>query len=179
DQYWYYSSQPAVAHNVLAKYGPNLLDISHATQLAFQTNIRDSLGKQIQFTIDKIDPEVAFSGVGVAAPEQILWLTLYPLSRGLRDDQNSNAHWSTGVTQTGRRWRSIRTSLSPSGADVSRTENVEFWALVDTSAVGRSRNPTLVFDVGEISENSVVFQPDTIRIQAVNAVLRDTVMSGR
>jgi len=179
DQYWYYSSQPAVAHNVLAKYGPNLLDISHATQLAFQTNIRDSLGKQIQFTIDKIDPEVAFSGVGVAAPEQILWLTLYPLSRGLRDDQNSNAHWSTGVTQTGRRWRSIRTSLSPSGADVSRTENVEFWALVDTSAVGRSRNPTLVFDVGEISENSVVFQPDTIRIQAVNAVLRDTLMSGR
>ena len=179
DQYWYYSSQPAVAHNVLARYGANLLDISHATQLAFQTNIRDSLGKQIQFTIDKIDPEVAFSGVGVAAPEQILWLTMYPLSRGLRDDQNSNAHWSTGVMPMGRRWRSIRTSLSPSGADVSRTENVEFWALVDTSATGRSRNPTLVFDVGEISENSVVFQPDTIRIHAVNAILRDTLMSGR
>src|SRR6185312_13606166 len=107
------------------------------------------------------------------------WLTLYPLSRGLRDDANSNAHWNTGVTAMGRRWRSIRTSLSPSGADVSRTENLEFWALVDTSTVGRTHNPTLVFDVGEISENSVVFQPDTIRIQAVNAVLRDTVMSGR
>lgn len=179
DQYWYLSSQPAVAHNALARYGSNVLDISRATQLAYQTNVRDTLGKQIQFTIDNIDPEVAFSGVGVAAPEQLLWLTLYPLSRGLLDDQNSNAHWNTGVRGTGRRWRSIRTSLSPSGVDVSRTENIEFWALVDTSTTGRSRNPTLVIDVGNISENSVVFQPDTVNIHAVNASIRDTVMSGR
>ncbi|HEY5086815.1 MAG TPA: cell surface protein SprA [Gemmatimonadaceae bacterium] len=179
DQYWYYSSQPAVAHNTLARYGANILDLSRATQLAYQTNVRDSLGKQIQFTLDQIDPEVAFAGVGAAAPEQLLWLTMFPLSLGVRNDQNSNAHWNTGVTVAGRRWRSIRTSLSPSGADVSRTENVEFWALVDTSAVGRSTNPTLVFDVGEISENSVAFQPDTIRIQAVNRAIRDTTMTGR
>jgi hypothetical protein len=179
DQYWYYSSQPAVAHNVLARYGANVLDLNRATQLAYQTNVRDSMGKQLQFTIDNIDPEVAFSGAGVAAPEQLLWLTMFPLSRGLRDDPNSNAHWSTGMTETGRRWRSIRTSLSASGADVSRTENVEFWALVDTSAVGRASNPTLVFDIGEISENSVALQPDTIRIQSVNRILRDTIMTGR
>jgi hypothetical protein len=179
DQYWYYSSQPALAHNILARFGGNLLDLSHATQLSFQTNVRDSTGRQLQFTIDKIDPEVEFAGVGAAAPEQILWLTLFPLSRGLRDDPNSNAHWTTGVTGSGRRWRSIRTSLSPSGADVSRTENIEFWALVDTSTVGRPKNPTLVFDIGEISENSVALQPDTVRIHAVNGSIRDTTMSGR
>jgi hypothetical protein len=179
DQYWYYSSQPAVAHNVLAKYGANVLDLSRAAQLAYQTNVRDSLGRQLQFTIDQIDPEVEFSGVGTAAPEQILWMTMFPLSLGVRDDRNSNSHWQTGTTETGRRWRSIRTSLSPSGADVSRTENLEFWALVDTSAVGRAKNPTLVFDIGDISENSVALQPDTIRIHAVGASLRDTTMSGR
>ena len=179
DQYWYYSSQPAVAHNVLARYGANLLDLNRATQLAYQTNVRDSLGKQLQFSIDKIDPQVAFSGAGISAPEQILWLTMFPLSVGLRDDPNSNAHWNTGVTQAGRRWRSIRTSLSPSGADVSRTENIEFWALVDTSSAQRSKNPTLVFDIGEISENSVAYQPDTIRIHAVNRAIHDTTMTGR
>jgi hypothetical protein len=179
DQYWYYSSQPAVAHGVLARFGANLLDLSNATQLAYQTNVRDSAGRQLQFSIDKIDPEVEFAGVGAAAPEQILWLTLFPLSQGLRGDPNSNAHWSTGITGTGRRWRSIRTSLSPSGADVSRTENIEFWALVDTSTVGRARTPTVVFDIGEISENSVALQPDTVRIHAINPSLRDTVMTGR
>jgi hypothetical protein len=179
DQYWYYSSQPAAAHNVLARFGGNVLDMSRATQLSYQGNVRDSVGRQLQFTIDKIDPEVEFAGVGAAAPEQILWLTMFPLSRGLRDDPNSNAHWNTGVTQTGRRWRSIRTSLSPSGADVSRTENIEFWALVDTSTVGRAKNPTLVIDVGEISENSIALQPDTVRIHAAGQTLRDTVMVGR
>ncbi|MEO9115314.1 MAG: cell surface protein SprA [Gemmatimonadaceae bacterium] len=179
DQYWYYSSQPAVAHNVLARFGTNTLDLNRAAQMAYQTNVRDSTGRQLQFTIDKIDPEVEFAGVGAAAPEQILWLTMFPLSLGLRNDPNSNAHWSTGETTTGRRWRSIRTSLSPSGADVSRTENLEFWALVDTSSAGRSKNPTLVFDVGEISENSVALQPDTVRILAVNRILRDTTMTGR
>ncbi|MEO8945133.1 MAG: cell surface protein SprA, partial [Gemmatimonadaceae bacterium] len=179
DQYWYLSSQPAVAHNTLARYGSDVLDLNRATQIAYQTNVRDTLGKQIQFTLDNIDPEVAFSGVGVAAPEQLLWLTLYPLSRGLLDDPNSNAHWNTGAKVVGRRWRSIRTSLSPSGADVSRTENIEFWALVDTSTVGRRANPTLVIDIGNISENSVVFQPDTINVHAVNRFIRDTVMTGR
>jgi hypothetical protein len=179
DQYWYYSSQPAVAHNSLARFGTNTLDLNRAAQMAYQTNVRDSAGRQLQFTIDKIDPEVEFTGVGAAAPEQILWLTMFPLSLGLRNDPNSNAHWNTGETTTGRRWRSIRTSLSPSGADVSRTENIEFWALVDTSSVGRAKNPTLVFDIGEISENSVALQPDTVRILAVNRLLRDTTMSGR
>ena len=179
DQYWYYSSQPAAAHNVLARFGTNTLDLNRAAQMAYQTNVRDSTGRQLQFTIDKIDPEVEFAGVGAAAPEQILWMTMFPLSLGLRNDPNSNAHWNTGETTTGRRWRSIRTSLSPSGADVSRTENLEFWALVDTSSARRSRNPTLVFDVGEISENSVALQPDTVRIQAVNRILRDTTMTGR
>ncbi|MDQ2888922.1 MAG: cell surface protein SprA [Gemmatimonadota bacterium] len=179
DQYWYYSSQPAVAHNALARFGSNALDLNRATQLAYQTNVRDSLGKQLQFTIDKIDPEVAFSGAGVAAPEQLLWLTMFPLSVGLRDDPNSNAHWSTGSTVSGRRWRSIRTSLSFAGTDVSRTENIEFWALVDTSSAGRARNPTLVLDIGEISENSVALQPDTVRIHGLNRLLRDTLMVGR
>jgi hypothetical protein len=179
DQFWYYSSQPAVAHNVLSRFGADLLDLSHATQLAYQSNVRDSTGRQLQFTIDKIDPEVEFAGVGAAAPEQILWLTLFPLNRGLRDDPNSNAHWRTAETQPGRRWRSIRTSLSPSGADVSRTENIEFWALVDTTTTGRSQNPTLVIDIGDISENSIAFQPDTVRIHAVNRAIRDTTMIGR
>ena len=57
----------------------------------------------------------------------------------------------------------MRTVLSPSGADISRVENLEFWAQIPIADT--RENPTLVFDFGDISENSVAFGPDTAFIR--------------
>jgi cell surface protein SprA len=43
-------------------------------------------------------------------------------------------------------------------------ENIEFWTLVDTAAAGALRNPTLVLDFGEISENTLAFAPETVTV---------------
>lgn len=182
DQFWYYSSQPAAGRTLLPRIGATSLDLPRAAQMAWQTNVLDSLGRQLRIRIPEIDPQVTLVGAGVAAPEQLLWMTLYPLSVGVLPDATSRARWNTGVSLSGRRWRSIRTPLGPTGTDISHVENIEFWALVDTSPSGRAKNPTLVFDVGEVSENSVALQPDTVRIRgdlATRPPMRDTLMSGR
>lgn len=178
-QFWYYSSQPAAGHTLLQRIGPASLDLGRATTLAYQTNVVDSLGRQIRFGIDQIDPRVQLVGAGVSAPEQILWLTLFPLPVGGLRETPTLYDWHTGVTTTGRRWRSIRTPLGPSGTDLTRVENLEFWTLVHVDPATRVLNPTLVFDVGDISENSVTFSPDTVVIRRAAAGARDTTFRGK
>ncbi|MBU6366543.1 MAG: cell surface protein SprA, partial [Gemmatimonadetes bacterium] len=120
---------------------------------------------------------VRTAGGGVQPAEPLLWLTLYPLrTGGIPDVEPGTTRrryaWTVGdrsalgPTPTGRRWRSLRTVLNPSGADLSRIETVEFFALVQAEAAKRHRNPVLVFDFGEISENSVAFAPETLTVAA-------------
>ena len=178
DQFWYYSSQPAAGHTLLQRYGASVLDIPRAATLAWQTNVRDpQSGAQIRIPIDSIDPKITLTGAGVAPPEQLLWLTLYPLQLGDRPERGAHSSWQTNVNLPGRRWRSIRTALGPTGSDVTHTENIEFWALVNKGS--SNENPTLVFDIGDISENSVAFQPDTIVVRGAPQGTRDTTMFGR
>jgi cell surface protein SprA len=179
DQYWYYGSQPAAGQTLLPRIGADALDLDRATTLAWQTNVLDANGRQIRYSIQQIDPLSTLVGTGVAPPEQQLWMTLYPLSIGGLREPDGRYNWRTGNSLSGRRWRSVRTILSPSGVDVSHTENIEFWALVHTADLSRGRNPTLVFDVGDLSENSVAFSPDTAILHLRPDGGRDTTFLGR
>ena len=179
DPSWYYSSQPSLGHTLASRIGASALDLDRASTMAWQTSVLDPAGRKINFSIEKIDPQSALVGTGVAAPEQLLWMTLYPLGvAGQRTPNGDDYHWRVGNTPTGRRWRSIRTPLGPSGSDVSRAENLEFWALVRTGAT-QGKNPTLVFDVGDISENTVAFSPDTAIIRTLASSARDTTYLGK
>ena len=73
---------------------------------------------------DQIDPQVNIAGNGIQSPETILWMTLYPLSvGGLRTGRpEAPFNWVVPDAPRGRRWRSIRTSLGPTGSDLSRVE---------------------------------------------------------
>lgn len=179
DQYWYYSSQPAAGRVLLPRIGADALDLQRATTLAWQTNVTDANGRQIRYSIEQIDPQSTLVGTGVAPPEQLLWLSLYPLAVGGLRQPDGGYNWRTGITLGGRRWRSVRTALGPSGVDVSHTENIEFWALVHTGDLTRIKNPTLVLDVGDVSENSVAFAPDTALLHLRADGRRDTTYLGR
>jgi len=180
DPQWYFSSQPALGTRIPARFGATVFDLARATTLAWQSNGLDADGNVVQYTIDKIDPAVSQSGAGFSAPEPLLWLTLYPLSIGGQVNPATNVfRWTISNPPTGRRWRSVRTVLNPSGADISHAENLEFWAQIPTGN-GASKNPTLVFDFGDISENSVTFGPDTLVIQqGSTAGSYDTTYRGR
>ena len=167
DPSWYFSSLPAYGHTLRARFGIDAFRWQNAATLAWQNNPRDSAGHVVTFTVNQIDPLANVAGIGAEAPEQILWLTLYPLSVGGRLNQATQRYdWLTSqnVVPGTRRFRSLRTVLSPAGVDLTRGEYIEFWTLLDTAAALRPRNPTLIFDFGDVSENSLTFGPDTLII---------------
>ena len=177
---WYYSSQPALGTQIPARFGTQALDIDRAATMAWQSDGLDARGTTVRLSIEDIDPLTNIIGTGLSAPEPLLWMTLYPLSvGGLRTQGNFS--WTVRDTPSGRRWRSIRTPLGPTGADLSRVENIEFWAQIPVSASRRGRNPTLVMDFGDVSENTVSFVPDTllVRLAAGDAARRDTIFGGK
>ncbi|HEY6089868.1 MAG TPA: cell surface protein SprA [Gemmatimonadaceae bacterium] len=176
---WYFSSQPALGAKIPARFGPNVFDLPRAATLAWQSDGVDGNGQLLRYRIDQIDSLVSQAGTGSAGPEPLLWLTLYPLSVGGQLENNgSGFRWTIQNPLAGRRWRSVRTVLGPSGTDISRAENLEFWAQIPVNDT-RS-NPTLVFDFGDISENSITFGPDTVFIRRGGTPgSRDTTYTGR
>jgi len=180
DAQWYYSSQPALGRLIPSQFGSSVLDLTRAATMAWQSDGLDATGKAFRPRIEDIDPLTNIVGTGISAPEPLLWMTLYPLSVGGLRGQGG-FQWMVAQTPIGRRWRSIRTPLGPSGSDLSRIESIEFWARIPVSAARRTRNPVMVFDFGDISENSVTFAPDTLHIKlapGTNAGV-DTVYTGK
>jgi hypothetical protein len=180
---WQYSSQPALGRALLQRLGAATFDTTRATTLAYQNVGLGRDGRLVQFTFPEIDPQATLAGVGFAAAEQMLWLTLYPLGvGGLFDAAGERYRWLTGSRVPGRRWRSIHTVLgqggSGSGIDLSRAEQLEFWTLVDTAGIRRQRNPTLILDFGDVSENSVTFAPDTLSIVSNDSTYKGKKLQG-
>ncbi|MGQ0643449.1 MAG: T9SS outer membrane translocon Sov/SprA [Gemmatimonadaceae bacterium] len=184
DAQWYYASQPALGSRLVARFGAQVLDTTRAATLAWQSSGTDRQGRAVTFTLPDIDPQVTLVGSGFAGPEPILWLTLFPLSVGGLYDVPSRTHrWLTPRAGAATRpWRSIRIPLgfgaaggAGAGIDLTRAEHIEFWTLIDTSAARRTRNPALVFDFGDASENSLVFAPETLTV----AGGRDSTFTGR
>ncbi len=172
---WQFSSRPSLGAQLPSVIGGTTLALTRAATLAYQNNGVDTAFNFIQFNIQQIDPAVRLVGGGVQPNEQLLWMQLYPLRTGGIFDQEPatgrrrfawtvGSNSMVGTTPTGRRWRSIRTVLNPSGADLSRIENLEFFVLVEAGPNRTRKNPTLVFDFGELSENSVAFVPETLTV---------------
>ncbi len=180
DTQWYYSSQPALGQQAPAKFGAGVLDLARAATLAWQSDGLDARGTPIRPRIEDIDPLTNIIGAGLSAPEPLLWMTLYPLSIGGMPNEGK-FRWTINNAPSGRRWRSIRTPLGPSGSDLSRIENIEFWARIPISAARRARNPVLMLDFGDVSENSVTYSPDTLVVRRIPGATsaRDTTYTGK
>ena len=180
DPMWLTSSQPALGRTLSSKIGgASSLDLSRAATIAWQNNGLGPTGQSITYTLQQIDPLVNIIGAGIQQPEQMLWMTLYPLSvGGAYNDESKKYQWQVSNVPLGRRWRSIRTVLSPSGTDLSHVENIQFWTLIDTTTAHRSRNPTLVLDFGDVSENAVAVAPTRLTVSR-NGTSTDSLYTGR
>jgi cell surface protein SprA len=183
DPNWYLSSQPALGSRLASRIGGGAtLDLTRASTMAWQTNGLNAIGEATTFTLQQIDPLTTLAGSGLTQPEQVLWMTLYPLNiGGAYNDVRKKYQWNVNGTPTGRRWRSIRQVLGSGGAvgvDLTRTQNIVFWALIDTTATRRKRNPTFVVDVGDVSENTVAAGPTQL-IVTRNGGLVDSIYSGK
>jgi hypothetical protein len=145
----------------------NPFDLHRASTIAFQNNgTNPTSGSNILIQRDSIDANASFLSLSSASYETVLWMTLYPLNIGGRYDPGSRtAAWTIANTPSGRRYPLRAHRLSAAGLDLSRSENLEFWALVDTNATRRTANPTLIFDFGEISENRVAYAPESLYVR--------------
>ena len=175
DPRWYFSSRPIASPSL-----PDALtDLARASTLVWQNTGAGTNGELIAFTIRDIDPLTRLIGGAFNSAEPILWLSLLPLSVGGTRDASGAHMWTIAGAPSGRRWRSLRTVLSPSGVDLTRVEHLEFWALVDTAVATRRANPTLVVDIGDISENSIAFAPDTMIVDRSGTVPTVTGLRGK
>jgi hypothetical protein len=178
DQAWYYSSLPAYGSSLRPRFGS--LEPANAATLVWQTNVQTPTGRRITVRRSEIDPLLRTVGTGLEFNEPALWLTLLPLDQtGKYNRATKQYDWTTNAVAAGPRFRSIRTVLSPTGLDLTRNEFFEFWTLLNTSAAARPANPTLVFDFGDVSENSVSFGPDTLTITHDANGTVDSVYTGR
>lgn len=180
DPNWYLSSQPAVGTKLAALIGGSTsLDLTRAATMAWQSNGLNPAGKPVTFTIQQIDPLTDVVGSGLQQPEPVLWMTLYPLGTGgAYNDREKRYEWLNAGAPAGRRWRSIRESLGTTGTDLSHAQNIEMWALVDTSAARRQHNPVIVVDVGDVSENTVAVGPTNLVVTRGTSGL-DSTFTGR
>jgi Motility related/secretion protein len=181
DQAWLNSSLPAYGHSLAAQFGGTFFEPSHAATLVWQTNVQSPGGRRLAVTQSDIDPLLTFAGAGIELNQPLLWLTLLPLDQVGRYDASTHVYkWtdSSVMATASRRFRSIRTVLNPAGLDLTRGEFLQFWTLLDTSAVARPTNPTLILDFGDVSENSLSFAPDTLKVGAGSGGV-DTTFSGK
>lgn len=177
---WYYSSQPALGQYLPQRFGAETFSLGRASTMAWQSAGLSRAGVPLQFTLPQIDPQVTLAGGGITAPQPMLWLTLYPLSvGGLLSDRTGNFQWLVEGAPLGRRWRSVRAGLGPSGADLSRTEFIEFWTLADTATARRASNASIVIDLGDISENSVAFSPAELTLVPGTGGVTDSLYRGK
>jgi hypothetical protein len=176
---WYYSSQPALGTNLETRFGAGTFALTRASTMAWQNLGFTLRGEAIQYTFTQIDPQITLTGAGLTSAEPMLWLTLYPLGAGGLLDTLGRPRWLVENPESGRRWRSVRLGFGASGVDMSRVEYLELWTLVDTSIARRPANPSLVFDFGDLSENSVVFGPETVTLSAGQAGATDSLFSGK
>ncbi|MEP6690879.1 MAG: cell surface protein SprA [Gemmatimonadaceae bacterium] len=174
EQFWRRGSQPAIAGGGSQVGGGTYsYPLDSASTMTWQ-NIPYKVDAQrrstkLQFFPEQIDTQFVFIGApgSFRSPEVLLWATLFPRAVGGISSTRGDTGVYTWKTPGGggRRWRSISQSLSPTGADLSRAEQLEFYALVDTSTIGRTRNPTIVFDFGDLSENAVAFGPESLFVK--------------
>jgi hypothetical protein len=180
DSRWYTASLPAYGSVLRAKFGSGFFEPERAAPIAWQTNALGSDGQAIQLSIREIDPQTATIGTGFSSNETMLWLTLHPLAAGgFYNARTGEYDWTVPGAPSGPRFRSVRTVLAPQGVDLSRSEFLDMWTLVDTSAIGRAANPTLVLDLGRTSENSLAFAPQTLTIRPRTDGGVDSVYSGK
>ncbi|MDQ6827934.1 MAG: cell surface protein SprA [Gemmatimonadota bacterium] len=169
EQFWRIGSQPGISGaGIHPSGGVYNFPLDSAATLTWQ-NLPNANGRVLQYFAAQIDTQFKFVGAANSfqPAEIMMWATLFPRNiGGLSSTRNDSSVylWRT-PGGGGRRWRSISQNLSPTGADLSRAEQLEFYVLIDTTAFGRAKNPALVFDFGDISENSVSFAPETLSVK--------------
>jgi hypothetical protein len=181
---WHWGSIPSSPRGATAfgipGTGFDLLDAVPLTWQSLPCNLDFKTGdcRLVQFTSDKIDPNIVLLGQTQSA-EPVLWLMLKPdTMMGLADSRTGNPNWrrpgSGNNARPTTRWRSITQTLSATGIDLSRVEYLEFWVWEDNLRTAKANRAAFLLDFGSVFEDALAFVPETLKVSPAG----DTTYSG-
>ncbi|MEO7136124.1 MAG: cell surface protein SprA [Gemmatimonadales bacterium] len=171
---WEFGSRPQQADGVTDIVGATF-EQDDAVALTWQNLVPVAGGTQaFELRPEDIDTLLRFSGRSERL-ETPMFLTLHADTAGGVVQRNNSSRWSLPVRPLRPRWRSMVTSLSPTGADLTRDEYLEFWVFQPPgSRSAETAGVRLVFDLGTVNEDALGLAPDTIIVTGA-----DTVLTGR
>lgn len=171
---WEFGSRPLQADGVSDLVG-GVFDPDDAVALTWQNLIPVAPGSNqpVELRPEDIDTLIRLSGRGERL-ETPMYLTLHADTAGGIVQQNNASRWSLPARLSRPRWRSMVTSLSPTGVDLTRDEYLEFWVFQPGTRTADSAGVRLVFDLGTVNEDALALAP-----QAITATGSDTLFTGR
>ena len=172
---WEFGSQPQEANGLedLGFAGGFLPE--DAVALTWQNLIPQSGSNQpFELHPQDIDTLIRISG-RTEQPETAMYLTLHADTAGGVVQSNNQSRWTQPERLSRPRWRSMVTSLSPTGLDVTQDEYLEFWVFqAPDSRTAENAGVRLVFDLGTVNEDALGLAPDSIFVSG-----SDTTYTGR
>ena len=170
---WEFGSRPQDANGLEDIGFAGGFDKADAVALTWQNLVLGPNGQAQELHSQDIDTLIRLAGRD-KAPETVMYLTLHADTSGGIVQRNNASRWSLPRRDFRPRWRSMVTSLSPTGIDLSNDEFLEFWLFQPAGNAADSAGVRLVFDLGTVSEDAVAIAPDTFTVSGA-----DTVFTGR
>jgi hypothetical protein len=169
---WGAGSRPEFADGVESVVG--VFDTADAVQLTWQNLALDrATGQAYQIRARDIDDRIQVVGQQDQL-ETVLFMALHADTAGGQPDRNSFLHWKLPRRPGRPRWRSMVTSLSPTGVDLSKNEYLEFWVFHDNKQSVDSAGAELMVDLGTVSEDAIAIAPESL-----STATGDSVFTGR
>jgi hypothetical protein len=170
---WEFGSKPEFTDGVQNLFG-GAFDTTEAVQLTWQNLIPDpATGSPAQLRARDIDNRIQVAGQQDQL-ETVLYLTLHPDTAGGQVTNQSKIQWTLPTKLNRPRWRSVVTSLSSTGVDLSKNEFLEFWVYHDARSTADSAGVELLLDLGTVSEDAIAAAPESLAIAG-----SDSVFTGR
>ena len=149
------------------------LDSADAVQLTWQNLVANNSGAPVVVRTQDIDSLIRITG-GSAPIETVLYLTLHADTAGGFVMRDNSSRWSLPRRDLRPRWRSMATSLSTTGTDLSQNEFLEFWVFEGASATADPAGIRLVVDLGTVGEDALGIAPESLVVAGP-----DSAWSGR
>lgn len=153
-------------------------DPEDAVQLVWQNLVPTNEGQPFRMRPQDIDTTIVTAGRGDQF-ETGLFITFHADTAGGLVLNDRSSQWSLPARPFRPRWRSMVTSLSSTGVDLSRAEYLEFWVFQAGAHSADSAGLQLVVDLGTVSEDALGIAPERIAVVGADSVFTGRQYAGR
>jgi motility/secretion related protein SprA len=159
---WEFGSRPQAPDGAEDLGFAGGFDSASAVQLTWQNLVPACQGcPPVELRPEDIDPTIIITGAN-STVETVLYTTMHADTAGGMVQTNNASRWSQPRRDFQPRWRSMVTTLSQTGLDLTRTETLEFWMFQGFDRPVDSAGVELIFDLGNVNEDALALAPESL-----------------